>query len=124
VNSAVLQAFAPYLDEIADRLAARLEQRRAREVSQKDSPLGPRRHRAAVNRRLANKEGGAGKVGRNHYLTPEAVREELARDASSASPAPAARPAQDDKPRTRKRELGDFERNLMTGLRAVKDGTG
>lgn len=138
-NSAVLQAFEPYLDAIADKLADRLEARRGRMVNQAESELGRRKHREAVTRRIANGEGGAGISGRNFLLTREAIREELAagrprrggkRDSSGNGSAPAPVPAprhdgspssgaQATPPKSRARDLGDFEKDLMSGLHAV-----
>jgi hypothetical protein len=54
-------------------------------VDQTRSPLGPRRHRSAVQRRLGRGEPGASLVGRRHLLTQEALAEELAR-ATHATP--------------------------------------
>lgn len=133
VNSAVLQAFEPYIDALAERLAERLERRRGRMINQHDSELGARKHREAVKRRLANGEGGAGITpnGRGFLLTAEAIREELAgktgrRGAKGSSPA-ASKAAADGSPcsgntgaKSRARELGDFEREVMSGLRSVK----
>jgi|GEM_PF-3850109 len=127
-NSAMLQAFGPYIEALAECLAERLERRRPRMVNQHDSELGARRHRDAVKRRLANDEGGAGHSGRNYWLTREAIREELAgRPGRGKGDAAAASPAGGDKgpppskgPKSRDRELGEFERELMSGLRAVK----
>jgi len=126
-NNGVLQAFEPYLEWLAERLAERLEGRRGRMINQHDSELGPRRHREVVKRRIANGEGGAGQRGRNYLLTVEAIREELARKGGRGKAAPA--PAGDDRgppsggsgAKSRARELGDFEREVMSGLRAVKD---
>jgi hypothetical protein len=72
-----------FLDEIADRLAARVVSR-LREgepgmVDQSASPLGGRRHCAAAKRRMARGEPGAAKVGRRYLLSPEALSEELGR---------------------------------------------
>ena len=47
-------------------------------VSQAASPLGKRRHCAAVRLRVARGDGSACIVGRLHYLTPQALHEELA----------------------------------------------
>lgn len=47
-------------------------------VPQGASPLGKRRHCAAVRSRVAKGDTGGSIVGRLHYLTPEALREELA----------------------------------------------
>lgn len=127
-NSAVLQAFEPYIDALADKLAERLERRRGRMINQHESELGPRRHRDAVKRRLDNGEGGAGRAGRNYLLTVEAVREELSRkggrgkgDASPASPANDRPPSGGNGAKSRARELADFERDVMRDLRAVQD---
>jgi hypothetical protein len=48
-------------------------------VEQGASPLGARRHRAAVRRRVAAGEGGAAVIGRRHLLSREALTEELER---------------------------------------------
>jgi hypothetical protein len=126
-NSAVLQAFEPYIDALAERLAAVLERRRGRMINQHDSELGPRRHREAVKRRIANGEGGAGLAGRNYLLTREAVREELARKGGrgkgEAEPSPAGAPPSGggSGSKSRARDLSAYERDLMVGLRAVKE---
>ena len=88
-------------------------------IDQAHSDLRPRIHREACKRRMKNGEGGAGRDGRRYLLTREAVREELARGARSPAPRPAAKEAP---PKSRARDLGDFEREVMSGLRAVKDG--
>ena len=71
------------LDELADRIAARLDERqragRPGWVSQAKSPLGSRRHCRAVNRRLEAGEAGAHAIGRQRLLSPQALSEELAR---------------------------------------------
>lgn len=137
VNSAMLQAFEPYLEVFADKVAERLEARRGRMVNQAESELGRRKHREAVTRRLANNEGGAGISGRNFLLTREAIREELAagrprrggkRDGKGSAPSPVSSGggdgapssgAQATPPKSRARDLGDFEKELMSGLHAV-----
>ncbi len=65
-------------DRIADRVAAKLQFGTSVHgmQSQHGSPLG-RRHNASVRRRLARGEPGAFIVGRAHYLTPDALREEM-----------------------------------------------
>lgn len=131
VNSAVLQAFEPYIDALADRLAERLERRRGRMVNQYDSELGARRHREAVKRRIDNAEGGAGRAGRNYLLTIEAMREELARKGGKGKGKGTPAAGGDDRgpptagsgAKSRARDLSEFEREVMTGLRAV-EGTG
>lgn len=47
-------------------------------VDQSASPLGRRRHIAAVRRRVGAEEGGAAIVGRRHLLSREALEAELA----------------------------------------------
>lgn len=47
-------------------------------VSQAASPLGKRRHCAAVRARVVRGDAGGCVVGRTHYLTPEALKQELA----------------------------------------------
>jgi hypothetical protein len=128
VNIAVLQAIEPYLDELADRIAERMHAARGRMVNQHDSELGPRRHRDAVKRRMANGEGGAGHAGRNYLLTRAAIREELAGGrgrGSEGTPVPAGGDGSPGKggsgAKSRTRELNDFERDVMAGLRAVKE---
>jgi hypothetical protein len=46
-------------------------------VPQAASPLGKRRHCAAVRARVARGDSGACIVGRTHYLAPAALHEEL-----------------------------------------------
>jgi len=48
-------------------------------IDQHASPLGPRRHCAAVRRRIAEGAPGAERAGRRLLLTPDALREELSR---------------------------------------------
>lgn len=71
------------VDELAHRVAAivvqRLRDAPAGMIDQSASPLGARRHCAAVKRRLARGEAGAAKVGRRYLLSPEALSEELGR---------------------------------------------
>jgi hypothetical protein len=132
VNSAVLQAFEPYLEAFADRVADKIEARRGRMINQAESQLGRRKHREAVQRRMANGEGGAGISGRNFLLSPEALREELASgghargrgrgkgSAPSPAPAPSNDSSPDMPPKSRARDLGDFEKTLITGLHNVR----
>jgi len=47
-------------------------------IGQAGSPLGPRRHAAAVRRRVQNGQGGAVIAGRRLLLSREALNEELA----------------------------------------------
>jgi hypothetical protein len=46
-------------------------------IDQRSSPLGPRRHAAAVRRRLEAGKPGASRVGRRWLLTPAALEDEL-----------------------------------------------
>ncbi len=74
-----LDAFLDYLVErIATRVVEKLGGADSQWVDQSSSQLGSRRHRAAVNRRIAEGLPGATKVGRKHLLTREALAEELA----------------------------------------------
>lgn len=89
------------IDALAERLAPKVaeilrrEQRAPELVSQTDSPLGPRRHCAAVRRRMGAGEGGASKVGRRYLLTREALAEELHRLGQS-EPQPRPEPDADE----------------------------
>jgi hypothetical protein len=121
INSAVLQAIEPYLDAVADRLWARFQRGQEKMIDQAHSDLGPRKHRDAVKRRLANNEGGAGisPNGRRFLLTPEALREELAGKRKAKGPPDGAPDGSGAKSRTR--ALADFEKDVIGGLRAVRD---
>jgi hypothetical protein len=73
-----LEALSPLLDALADRIVDRwLASTATRMVAQTGSPLGSRKHRDAVKRRMQSGEGGASIVGRRHYLTHEALQQEL-----------------------------------------------
>ena len=78
-------------------------------IGQADSPLGSRRHNAAVRRRLAAGEGGAARIGRRHLLSRRALAEELGRRPTQKrkSAAPSAR------------KVESFEERLTRRLRAV-----
>lgn len=84
------------LDELADRVAARVFERlqngKPGMLAQSGSPLGSRRHCAAVQRRVLQKIPGAAIVGRQHFLTPEAMAEEL----ESVSSVRAYKPPRDE----------------------------
>lgn len=75
------------LDEVLAELAQRIGEvvlRGLREgdpgwVDQTTSPLGPRRHCAAVQRRVRSGIAGASVVGRRYLLSTEALAEELSR---------------------------------------------
>jgi hypothetical protein len=80
-------AFLEQLAElVADRVVARLSEGRPGWVDQHGSPLGPKRHCAAVRRRVATGLGGAAVVGRRMLLSPEALAEELSRASQRAKP--------------------------------------
>lgn len=70
-------------DELAERIAnivaRRLSDGDTGLVDQATSPLGGRKHRAAVQRRLREGKQGASIVGRRFFLTREALQEELER---------------------------------------------
>ncbi len=80
------------LDGLADAIAERVVERlgAGAHVDQSRSPLGSRRHHAAVRRRLARGLPGAAIVGRRHLLSSEALAEELARAGHRDVSAPAA----------------------------------
>lgn len=65
-------------DVIADRVALRLlTDQHPDWVDQAASPLGPRRHRAAVTRRMNKNDPGAARIGRRYLLSREALNAEL-----------------------------------------------
>lgn len=80
------------LDEMADRIAARLHARQhdvaPGMIEQVSSPLGRRRHCAAVRRRVAEGKPGASIVGRRYLLSTEALQDELARLSGAKVAAP------------------------------------
>jgi hypothetical protein len=58
-------------------------------ISQKESPLGPRRHIAAVKRRmleLPEAQWECSFVDKKYYLTPKGLREEMLRHAMGKAP--------------------------------------
>ncbi len=71
-------------------------------VSQSTSPLGARLHNAAVRRRIAEHArgelaiSGASVVGKRHYLTQEALAEELGRASGPTVAKTKGRPATPD----------------------------
>lgn len=102
------------LGALADFIAAKVERRlRAAApgmIDQARSPLGARRHCAAVKRRLARGEPGASLVGRKHLLTEEALSEELGR-VSNRQPA-------------KRNDANDVRDELERELRLLKGGVG
>ena len=103
------------LDRFAEALASRVVDRLASTsrgmVSQHGSPLGARRHRAAVARRLERGEGGAARVGRRFLLSHDALTEELARVSTPEPPAVRARDA----------DLDEYQREIVRGLRSIRE---
>jgi hypothetical protein len=80
-----------FSERVASAMARQQERTRQGMIDQANSPLGPRRHCAAVRARMNRNDPGAALVGRKHLLTPEALAEELGR-ASSRKAAPEAPP--------------------------------
>lgn len=62
-----------------DAIEAEQQQARASWIDQRRSPLGAKRHCAAVRRLLADGLPGAAVVGRKHMLSAEALEAELQR---------------------------------------------
>lgn len=73
-------------------------------VDQRRSPLGRRRHCAAVRRRVLAGDEGAAIVGRHFLLSHQALRDELALASQPANTVTDAEPDDGD---------DDFYRNLM-----------
>jgi hypothetical protein len=72
------------IDERLERIEARLAKCgpdgvEGQPIEQGKSPLGRRRHCAAVRRMVAAGDGRAFIVGRKHFLTADALAEEMAR---------------------------------------------
>lgn len=65
------------LDDLAERVVKRLGGGFDGWVDQGTSPLGSRRHRSIVGRRMATGRPGAAIVGRRYLLSKEALTEEL-----------------------------------------------
>lgn len=122
-HSDPLAPFEPLLDALAQRIVDKwLDATDARMVPQSISPLGPRAHRNAVKRRIANNEGGASIRGRRHLLTREALAEELRLrpppkadpETVSGSPAP--------KPKSGGDRVSAFQAQLLKKIRAAGGG--
>jgi hypothetical protein len=71
------RAYRAMVDEL-ERIDAEQRAQRRDWVDQVASPLGRRRHCAAVKRRIAIGDGSAAIVGRRHLLSDAALSEELA----------------------------------------------
>lgn len=115
-DSTLAALLEPLCDVLADKLATRLERGQARLISQSRSELGARGHRAAVQRRIDNDEGGAYIRGRKHLLTVEAYYEELQR----ATPTPTRRRKTEPTSPAKAAVANDYESELMAGLRRVQ----
>ncbi len=106
------------LDRLADLLAVRVADRLASTargmVSQHGSPLGARRHRAAVRRRMERGEPGAAVVGRRHLLSHDALGEELSRASAEKVRAAGGRNEGGG-------ELGELEREIVGGLKYLRE---
>lgn len=74
----ILEAIQVQLDRIEARLA-KCAAPSAEMVDQRQSPLGRRRHCAAVRRLAAEGDGRVAIVGKKHLMTSAALAEELAR---------------------------------------------
>ncbi len=86
-------------------------------VSQHGSPLGPRRHRAAVKRRKNLGQPGAEIYGRDFLLSREALEEERAKGprGDDAPPGPTVKKA-------RTAELAALRRDTVAELRTLRRG--
>jgi len=62
-------------------------------IAQAESPLGPKRHCAAVRRRIAERKPGARIVARRFLLSQEAMAEELGRESERHSGRPTVKKA-------------------------------
>ena len=102
-----------FVSELARRLGTELASTTHSMVSQHGSPLGARRHRAAVKRRLENGQRGAAIVGRRYLLSHDALQCEL----SALTPAPPKVSNTSDKSGA----LDQFERELMGGLKNISE---
>ncbi len=121
-----LAPFEPLLDSLAERIVDKwLEKTDLRMVPQSVSPLGPRKHRDAVKRRLRNNEGGAqiDQRGRRFLLTREAIAEEMKRSRSKpadpeATPGPS--PASPPMPPTQSPDVAAYARDLLTRVQSLR----
>jgi hypothetical protein len=120
-----LQPLSGLLDALADRIVDKwLASTATRMVAQTGSPLGPRRHRAAVKRRIQNGEGGAAIVDKRFYLTHQALQEELGLlpkpkppEPEEPEPAPAGGP-----PSSPSADAAAYARDLLARLESVRGG--
>jgi hypothetical protein len=82
----IARALAPVL---APEIAKLLRGEQDGMIDQSASPLGRRRHCAAVRRRRARGEPGAAVIGRRYLLSADALRAELERASGQPKAAPA-----------------------------------
>jgi len=100
--SALAEVLATFARLVAQEVVRELRSGPSDLVSQANSPLGKRRHCAAVRDRVTRGDAGGCIVGRVYYLTPAALQEELAkgkapkRRAASASAKPTAAAPRDE----------------------------
>lgn len=73
-------------DLVADRVVVRLTAGQPGWVDQHGSPLGPKRHRAAVRRRVGQGQCAASIVRRRFPPSPEALADELGKASRHANP--------------------------------------
>lgn len=83
-EDAVMGLLDALAETVAERVAEKLRGTCNDMVDQSTSRLGPRRHIAAVRRRLAAGLPGAARMGRTFLLSQEALREEMATAGRSA----------------------------------------
>jgi hypothetical protein len=87
-------------------------------VSQHGSPLGPRRHRAAVKRRKSLGLPGAQIYGRDYLLSREALAEERAK----GGPRTDGPPSGPSVKKARTAELAELARETAAELRTLRRG--
>lgn len=86
------------LDLLADAIASKVLERLAGDASMVDqdgSPLGRRRHIAAVRKHVASAAGGAAIVGRRHLLSRDLLAAELAAQSTRGKQAHKPNPVSD-----------------------------
>jgi hypothetical protein len=106
VTGALDGVLATFATLVAREVVRELRSGPADLVSQATSPLGKRRHCSAVRTRVARGDSSACVVGRAHYLTPEALRDELARCKAPKRKTAATQPAPLDELASLRTELG------------------
>lgn len=118
-----LAPLAPLVELLADRIVDKwLERTDSRMIPQGVSPLGPRKHRDAVKRRVRNNEGGAAitERGRKFLLTREALAEEL-RGRGKPEPPPEPPPSPPTpSPSTQSPDAAAYARDLITRMQGLR----